>query len=151
MSEYYSEPSTYSGAPDECSIHWPSKLVDGYCLVRDCPNNREQVKRLILSRFYLVHGQFFAYNVVNNVQWFLNDLEIGFGDLREKDIENVRRMIEPGEVFEGYHEAHGTNYQQQENPRIRIDSGGVTFPKREPLSEETRARINRNIRSETMR
>jgi len=25
--------STYTGAPDECSIHWPTKLVDGKCPV----------------------------------------------------------------------------------------------------------------------
>jgi hypothetical protein len=29
--------STYSGAPDECNIHWPTKLADGYCPIPDCP------------------------------------------------------------------------------------------------------------------
>jgi hypothetical protein len=33
------EPSTYTGAPDECSIHWPTKLVDGKCPVKGCPWN----------------------------------------------------------------------------------------------------------------
>jgi len=144
----YLEPSTYSGAPDECNIHWPTKLVDGFCPKESCSHNR---KRVTLSRFYLVDGQFFAHNVKNNIWWYLNGYRFGFGDLREKDIRYIRILIEPGEVFEGYHEAHGTNYQQCENALIRIDSGGVTFPKREPLSEETRARINRSIRAETMR
>jgi hypothetical protein len=31
MDEYWPEPSTYSGAPDECSKHWPEKLPCAIC------------------------------------------------------------------------------------------------------------------------
>lgn len=32
MSDWYDAgPSTYTGAPDECNVHWPTKLVDGEC------------------------------------------------------------------------------------------------------------------------
>lgn len=95
----------------------------------------------ILSRFFLVDGQFFAEQAVRNVHWYLNDRHFGFGDLREANIKTIHLLLEPGEVFEGFHEAHLTQFQQRESPMIRINVGGVTFPPHVPLTEETRRKI----------
>jgi hypothetical protein len=37
--------STYTGAPNECNIHWPTKLVDGYCPTPDCPWSRARARQ----------------------------------------------------------------------------------------------------------
>lgn len=34
--------STYTGAPDECNIHWPTKLENGYCPIEGCPWSKEE-------------------------------------------------------------------------------------------------------------
>lgn len=34
--------SDYGGAPDECDIHWPKKLYNGFCMVEGCPNGKKE-------------------------------------------------------------------------------------------------------------
>lgn len=36
----------YTGAPDECNDHWPTRLVNGYCPVHDCAYSKENLEKL---------------------------------------------------------------------------------------------------------
>jgi hypothetical protein len=78
-------------------------------------NNKE-----ILNRFNLKNGQFFAFYLYKNLQWFLNGTYVGFGDLREQDVLNISLLLEDGEEFVGWNEHHGTQFQQTDTPMIRI-------------------------------
>lgn len=102
------------------------------------------LNKIICSRFHLSDGQFFAISRVKNQRWFLNGNEFGFGDLHDENIHFIGIVIEPGEVFEGFNEHHMSEFMQRESPMIRIDSGGVTFPDRVPVSEETWNKIHGN-------
>jgi len=74
----------------------------------------------VLRRFELNHGQFFAYYLYKNLQWYLNKQPIGFGDLREEDIGRIAKKLHGKEEFVGWNEHHGTDWQQTNTPMVRI-------------------------------
>lgn len=76
----------------------------------------------MLKRFNLRNGQFFAYYAYKNLQWFLNGVHIGFGDLRDDDILHIAVTLEDGEEFVGWNEHHGTQWQQTDLPMLKIAS-----------------------------
>lgn len=82
----------------------------------------------ICKRFDIYNGQFFAYYAYKNLQWFLNERRIGFGDLREIDILNIMDRLEDGEEFVGWNEHHGSQWQQRDTPMIVIRKGEVFKP-----------------------
>lgn len=56
-----------------------------------------------LRRFELTHGQLLdgANARYTNLRWFLNDEEIGFGDLSEENIGMIAKKLREGDEFVG--------------------------------------------------
>lgn len=77
------------------------------------------------ARFGLHDGQFFGYYRYKNLWWWLNGKEIGYGDLREEDIQRISQRLSDGEEFVGWNEHHQTRFQQTRFPMIRILPGEV--------------------------
>lgn len=80
------------------------------------------------ERFGLKDGQFFAVNRKKNLQWVLNEEPFGFGDLRDEDIQRIQGDLSKGEIFKGFNEHHGTEFQQRKNPVVIIVADGHSFP-----------------------
>lgn len=79
-----------------------------------------------LRKFGLSHGQFFAHYKYKNLWWHLNGVEIGYGDLREEDIERIQENLVPGDEFCGFHEMHGTEWAPRDGlPMVIINHNGV--------------------------
>lgn len=95
----------------------------------------------VADRFGLRHGQLWAEYKLKNQQWFLNGKKIGFGDLRTSDILRISNTLEEGEVFEGFNEHHGGQFQQRENPMVTIKLHNIDFPNPVRVSDETRAKL----------
>jgi hypothetical protein len=92
----------------------------------------------LLHRFELRDGQFFAEYRYSNLHWFLNDKEFGYGDLREEDIKRIAARLYVGEQFIGWHEHHGSRFQQTNTPVIRIKSDGVVMFREDIIQAEGR-------------
>lgn len=91
----------------------------------------------ICKRFHLRDGVFWGEYRHKNLHWFLNDKRFGFGDLRDSDIQIIHMALEPGEVFKGYNEHHGSSFMQRENPVIEINSTEVLHHKPIPVTQDT--------------
>lgn len=83
-----------------------------------------------LFRFTLHNGQFFGEYRLKNQTWKLNGIKIGFGDLRQEDIDRIQKCLTDDETFEGFNEHHGTEFQQFSNPMIIITSHEIAYPTR---------------------
>lgn len=88
----------------------------------------------IQTRFELFNGQFFAWYRYKNLQWFLDGVYIGFGDLRDEDILRIAVTLEDGEVFVGWNEHHGSPVQQTNTPMVRISNQHIML--REEIVEK---------------
>lgn len=77
------------------------------------------------ERFGLHDGQFFGHYRYKNLQWFSDGTYIGYGDLRNEDIDRIQQNLHDGEVFEGFNEHHGTEWQQTSTPMVRITTDRV--------------------------
>lgn len=82
-------------------------------------------------RFGLMHGQFFAENIYKNLFWVLDGKTIGYGDLRAQDLTLILDNLKPGEVFEGFNEHHGSQWQQTPHAMVKIADGVISFPNHE--------------------
>ena len=87
-------------------------------------------KEALCKRFGLRNGMFFATYRLKNQIWKLDGFEFGFGDLREEDIFRIQYELVTGEVFEGFNEHHGSDFQQRKNPMIIIKHHHVKYPTR---------------------
>jgi len=79
-----------------------------------------QERKALCARFGLFDGQFFASNRYKNLQWFLNGMAIGYGDLTTDQIVNIQRELSDGERFVGHSEHWGTRFQTSKHPRVII-------------------------------
>jgi len=78
-----------------------------------------------LNRFDLHNGQFYGTYKYKNLQWELNGISIGFGDLTEDQILHIATCLEEGERFVGWNENHGGPWQQGDTPMIRISNENI--------------------------
>lgn len=78
-----------------------------------------------LVRFGLTDGQFFGVHRYKNLHWFVNDFQFGYGDLKTEHIKVISKELNDGEEFLGWNEHHGTEFQQTDEPMIRITKGVV--------------------------
>lgn len=95
--------------------------------IHPTPNAR----RIAAERFGLHHGQFFAENLYNNLFWVLDGETIGYGDIRMQDLAQILNNLKAGEVFEGFNEHHGSEFQQTEHAMIKVTDGVISFPNHE--------------------
>jgi len=100
-------------------------------ILHGVPNSHRNVAR---GRFGLTSGQFFAEYAHKNLWLVLDGVTIGFGDLRDSDIERVQKELQDGEVFIGWHESHETQFQQTKDPIVRITKNSITYPHRDSRS-----------------
>jgi len=61
--------------------------------------HKQEVELPVLERLGLRHGQYFAFYQFKNLNWYLNDRWIGFGDLREEDLINIIKALKLRETF----------------------------------------------------
>ena len=80
------------------------------------------------KRFEMLHGQFFADQLYRNVFWVINGTTMGYGDLRAQDIIALTKGLKEDEVFEGFNEHHGSQFQQTDYAMIKIENGVISFP-----------------------
>jgi hypothetical protein len=83
------------------------------------------------ERFGLFDGQFYVYQEHENLQWFLNGERFGFGDLTSEQVHTIQESLNEGEVFEGFNEHHGTEFQQTDHAIICITHDEIHYPSRE--------------------
>lgn len=97
-------------------------------------------KHVAKERFGLNHQQFFAEFKHKNLFWVLDGQTIGFGDLRQEDIELIQLQLREDEEFLGYNEHHATTWQQTPHAVIRITHDEITYPQREGRAAERASR-----------
>lgn len=91
---------------------------------RSVPNSHREVAR---ERFGLTNGQYFAEYRFKNLWWVLNGVTIGYGDLRDEDLKRIHSALEPTDVFLGWNEHHGTQFQQLDLPVVWINHDKIRF------------------------
>ena len=92
---------------------------------------RNEHRHIAETRFGMHHGQFFGEYMFKNLHWVLDGNVIGFGDLRQVDISALLNNLKPGEVFEGFNEHHGSQFQQTDHAMVKITDGVISFPVRD--------------------
>jgi hypothetical protein len=89
------------------------------------PNSHRNVA---FGRFRLRDGRVLADYEFKNLWWVLDGVTIGYGDLDRSDIEHIQYQLNEGEVFIGWNEHHGTDFQQVKEPMVRITKNNITYP-----------------------
>lgn len=102
-----------------------------------------QARVMAADRFGLHHGQFFGESLYNNLFWVLDGETIGYGDIRMEDLSKILNNLKPEEVFEGFNEHHGSQWQQTEHAMIKITGGIISFPNHEARGLIARRRGDR--------
>lgn len=90
------------------------------------PSNKKVAK----ERFMLNDGQVFSDYLFKNLWWSLNNINIGYGDLRQQDCERIQKLLQDDEIFRGWNEHQGTTNQQTTKPMVRITKAVIGFPHR---------------------
>lgn len=88
-------------------------------------------KKIAQSRFDLIDGQTYLSYIYRNLWWSLDGVNIGQGDLREADIDRIKKRLKDDEIFLGWNEFQGSSMQQTPRPMIRITNQYVGYPQRD--------------------
>jgi hypothetical protein len=110
------------------SMKGDSVAKDNKRFTREILNTHLDVAR---DRFQLNSGQFFGLYLFKNLWWVLNDITIGYGDLRAKDLDNIQMHLVDGEIFLGWNEHHGSDFQQTSYPTVQITKDKISYPRRD--------------------
>jgi hypothetical protein len=80
---------------------------------------------ILQNRFGLRDAQFFARYIYKNLWWEVDGKFFGFGDITSADVFRIQNRLDNGEIFQGWNEHHGTDWQQTNVPMIRIEKGNI--------------------------
>ena len=78
------------------------------------------------KRFELSDGQIRGDDGYRNLWWELNGMFFGFGDISRTDILNIAAKLAPDDIFQGWNQHHGSEFQQTTVPMVRIEFGRIT-------------------------
>ncbi len=101
---------------------------DDKMFTREIPNTHLDVAR---DRFQLNSGQFFGLYLFKNLWWVLDEITIGYGDLRAKDLDTIQTNLFYEETFLGWNEHHGSDFQQTAYPVVKITTDKISYPRRD--------------------
>ena len=90
---------------------------------------------ILRNRFNFNLGLFLGALLYKNLWWELDGKFFAYGDLATSHVFMIQNRLNNEEIFQGWDEQHGTEFQQTNVPMIRIQKDNVLL--HNDLVEET--------------